>query len=51
MDKYEANKKIRVGSVDYKPGDLVDVSEMPDHKISQFLNQRLLRPAKANASQ
>lgn len=45
----EANKKFRMRGVDYKPGDPVDVSELADHKISQMLNQRMLRPKKPAA--
>lgn len=43
---YEANKPMTIRGVTYAPGDIVDTSELPTHKIGQFLNQRLLRPHK-----
>lgn len=43
--KVEANKAFKMNSVSYKPGDPVDVSNLPDHKVSQLLNQRILRPS------
>lgn len=42
--EYEANKTMVVGGVSYAPGDPFDISKLPDHKVGQFLNQRLIRP-------
>lgn len=39
-----AVKPFRMFGVDYKPGDPVDVSHLPDHKVGQLMNQRYLRP-------
>lgn len=39
-----ANKKFTMQGKEYEPGDEVDVKGLPDHKISQLLNQRYLRP-------
>lgn len=40
-----ANRVMTIGDKQYKPGDPVDVSKLPVHKVSQLLNQRRLRPA------
>lgn len=42
--KYAAGKLLMLRGVQYMPGDPVDVSFLPEHKIQQFLSQRLLRP-------
>lgn len=42
----EANKAFTMLGHSYSPGDPVDVSSLPDHKVSQLLNQRFLRPVK-----
>lgn len=42
--QYAAGKALMLRGVQYQPGDPVDVSFLPEHKIQQFLNQRLLRP-------
>lgn len=42
---YLASKVFTMRGVNYSPGDTVDVSELPNHKITQFLNQRYIRPA------
>lgn len=42
--QFEANKMFTMRGVDYKPGDLVDISQLPEHKVGQFLNQRMIRP-------
>lgn len=42
---FVANKRLVIAGVHYGPGDPVDTSTLPDHKVAQFLNQRLLRPA------
>lgn len=34
--------------VPYEPGEEVDVSTLPDHKISQLLDQRRLRPGRGS---
>lgn len=47
----EANKAFTMGGVEYKPGDPVDVSRLSDLKVSQFLNQRLIRPARPRTSE
>jgi hypothetical protein len=39
-----ANKQVTIGGVSYLPGDPVDVSKLADHKVSQLLRQRILRP-------
>lgn len=49
--QYEANKAFRMLGRDYLPGDPVDVSELQEHKVSQFLNQRILRPARVGPEQ
>ena len=43
--KVVANKAITILGKSYKPNDFVDVSKLPDHKVAQFLNQRILKPA------
>lgn len=40
-----AIKPFRMFGIDYKVGDTVDVSHLPDHKIGQLMNQRYFRPA------
>lgn len=40
----EAAKPFRLGGKEYGKGDSVDVTGLPDHKISQLLNQRFIRP-------
>ena len=44
---YEVNKAMVVGGVSYIPGDLFDHTMLPEHKVSQFLRQRLIRPRSA----
>jgi len=46
---FEANKSFTMQGVDYKRGDLVDTSRLPEYKIGQFLNQRLIRPVRSVA--
>lgn len=43
---YEVNKKTEIRGVEYLPGDPIDVSWMPEHKVGQLLNQRFIRPAR-----
>lgn len=38
------NKKMTVGGVDYVPGDRFDTSTISEHKVYQFLRNRLLTP-------
>lgn len=45
LDTLVAFKAFTMGGRDYKPGDPVNVSHLPDHKVKQLLNQRYLRPA------
>lgn len=39
-----ANKPFRMEGIDYQPGDPVDVSHLPEHKVGQLMRQRYLRP-------
>ena len=41
----ETNKVFAMKGTSYKPGDRVDVSGLDSHKVTQLLNQRVLRPA------
>lgn len=41
---YAAGRKWTDGDKTYEPGEIVDVSNLPPHKIEQFLRQRLLVP-------
>lgn len=43
--QFVANKVFTMWGRPYLPGDPVDVSHLPGHKIGQLLNQRYLRPA------
>jgi hypothetical protein len=45
---YEAAKAFSMGGRDYRPGDPIDVSDLPDHKVGQLLNQRYIRPIKSD---
>lgn len=45
---YEANKAFTLCGRELKPGDPVDVSDLPDHKVGQLLNQRKIRPMKSD---
>jgi hypothetical protein len=49
--KYVAGKPWQWGDRVFKTGDPVDVSELPDHKIVQFLNHRMLKPAPPEPSE
>ncbi len=40
-----ATKPFTMRGIEYKVGDPVDVSQLPDSKVTQLLNQRYLRPA------
>lgn len=40
-----ANKRFTMAGHEYKVGDPVDVASLPDHKVQQFLDQRILRPS------
>lgn len=40
-----ANRAQTIGNRVYEAGDVVDVSKLPAHKVTQLLNQRRLRPA------
>ena len=42
--EFEASKKFAMGGATFCPGSLVDVSSLPDHKVSQLLNQRYIQP-------
>lgn len=42
--RFVANKRVSLGGHDYTPGDPIDVSGLPDHKVSQLLRLRILRP-------
>lgn len=44
LRQVEANKDFTMFGNEYKVGDPVDVSRLSDHKVSQLLNQRYLRP-------
>ena len=46
----EAAKAFTMRGTPYLPGDPVDVSDLPDWKVSQMLNQRLLRPRQTNTT-
>jgi hypothetical protein len=43
--KYVALKDISFQGKTFKKGESVDVSNLPTHKISQFLDQRMIKPA------
>lgn len=42
--KVFAIKAFTMRGVSYQPGDPVDTTELPDHKVGQLLNQRYMRP-------
>lgn len=46
--KVIAGKPFKLNGKSYNRGDSVNVTDLPDHKISQLLNQRFLRPALTN---
>lgn len=46
---FEANKRMEIQGATYDPGDRIDVSGLPDHKVGQLLNQRFIRPVKDDA--
>lgn len=41
----EANKDITLNGTPYRRGDVIDTSQLPDHKVGQLLNLRILRPS------
>ena len=43
--EYRAAKAFSMRGADYEVGDRVDMSELPEVKISQLLDQRYIRPA------
>ncbi len=46
---YEFNKTTVIAGVQYRPGDLyVPPEGMASHKVSQLLNQRIIRPVKTD---
>lgn len=42
--EYVANKAFPMRGKNYLPGDKVNVKDLADHKVSQLLNQRFIRP-------
>lgn len=39
-----ASNNTTINNVEYKAGEVVDVSGLPDHKIEQLLRLRKIRP-------
>lgn len=44
--QFEFVRSVRIAGMKYTPGDPFDpvALEMPDHKVQQFLRQRIIRP-------
>lgn len=42
--QYASTRSQTIGGIQYEKDAPVDTSSLPDHKISQFLRQRLIRP-------
>jgi len=40
-----ACKQLNLRGVPYRRDEIVDVSELPEYKVSQLLNQRFIRPS------